>query len=56
MPEYKNMNYFIRIEIFFFLKIYINVFYLNFFDTEEKKPAKEESESEDEDMGFGLFD
>ncbi|XP_014216745.1 60S acidic ribosomal protein P2 [Copidosoma floridanum] len=23
---------------------------------EEKKPAKEESESEDEDMGFGLFD
>lgn len=24
--------------------------------TEEKKPAKEESESEDDDMGFGLFD
>lgn len=24
--------------------------------TEEKKQAKEESESEDDDMGFGLFD
>ena len=27
-----------------------------FYSTEEKKPAKEESESEDDDMGFGLFD
>lgn len=27
-----------------------------FISTEEKKPAKEESESEDDDMGFGLFD
>lgn len=32
-------------------------YFINYFVfSEDKKPAKEESESEDEDMGFGLFD
>lgn len=36
---------------------YISIDYIDdLVSTEEKKPAKEESESEDDDMGFGLFD